>query len=783
MDCELLAPCLWTGVVEVYDINAEGACLRALSHGQSLVGADPFWELGCRYTCYEAAISEVNSQFIMNVNFASCVKHPHSIDLHSFKEVFSGIGGMSFAAQFLGLKCLGSLDINPHAVSTMRANGATMVLQGDVLRPADRLRLHRASQVSRCVFGAGFPCQPLSTQGDGRGCADQRSEPFFALAKLFWEQQGGALLMECVPKAQTADYIQLTLQKLSHSMGMTMLQTQLHLHRAWPCRRSRWWCLIVPTPELPAQLVDLPVDSQLQNVNQLITFWPTWTLDEEEQLRVTSDEMEYYQDPQYGSDERLVLADSPCPCFLHSYGNFLTGCPCGCRQTSFHPDRLAAGGVRGFFTFGKAIQACRYLHPAEAALLCTFPTSMSLPSSLKLGLSQIGQCAAPLQAVWILAQWQQMTGMAAQGSAETTVISYKMCLMRDMHGSWPLHEDLEASIWDSQILSMRQINFVPGQTLQDLLDAEQRLAKDSLSRQLHDALGPLPTHHFLRHQAVVGSYALLTNQRRNHRCSDSEQIAYSIAKNRVPLGSGTACRGTFLFEIFAALDIQVFHKNIQDEHGNLWHADAVLTHPLVIVDFQFGGLGLATDAKGVSNLALDFVASTWISEAGHSTWLPIDWVMQFYLFGLQHGRGSFLTAPLHTTAYTCISLDGHWILLQLSTQGEMLIATLFDGLHGHLDGRLIGFLRRWAHLLGLTSWSVNSQILFEQTFSATCGAVAMQHLGFCLQRWTSIALPSELSLHRVFTALDLPGSWFGAGRLDGEPDHTVLLKLRDLLES
>ena len=123
------------------------------------------------------------------------------VDFYAIKESCSGIGCMGFAASHLGFKVVASMDWNPKVVACLERNAQGLSLQGDINSEHDRHRLHLAGGPLRCTLMSGFPCQPLSTQGDARGAADSRSLPFRSTLKLAWEQQMGALILECVPKA------------------------------------------------------------------------------------------------------------------------------------------------------------------------------------------------------------------------------------------------------------------------------------------------------------------------------------------------------------------------------------------------------------------------------------------------------------------------------------------------------------------------------------------------------------------------------------------------------
>ena len=296
------------------------------------------------------------------------------------------------------------MDVNAKVVACLQHNSLGLSLLGDINQPCDRHRLHIAGGPLRCTLMSSFPCQPLSIQGDSKGAEDSRSMPFRSTLKMVWEQQMSAVILECVPKALEAKYVQDELQRLAWSMGMSLQQRILHLSRCWPCSRTRWWCIITYMPLQVDAFPDLPATEPAPVVGDLLKTWPIWPQDIETQVKLTEEEFQVYNDPRFGSDQRHLRADCTCPCILHSYGSVLEVCPCGCRLHPLSGFRLERDGVRGFYVQSEVDQAWRYLTTYEAALLLTVPASVWFPAQ-KLGLALLGQCAAPAQAIWTLAHF------------------------------------------------------------------------------------------------------------------------------------------------------------------------------------------------------------------------------------------------------------------------------------------------------------------------------------------------------------------------------------------
>ena len=384
-----------------------GTCQRRwdmnlLAHGQAV-----HWQGRClapdtKVTLYDVQAPWTGGFYLLEEDSNSkmvCIPDHSVNDLLLFKEAAAGLGGMGEAASFLGLNGVAYMDINPMACETLMANGKGMIIHGDLLSPQDRARFHECHGAPRCWLLCGFPCQPLSRQGDMRGPLDSRTSVFHAVIKTAWEQQVSGILLECVPSALDAPHIQQDLQKLGSSMGMDIVQQVLPLHSTWPCRRTRWWCALLPKALQIQDFGLMPTYESLQEIRAILPQWPIWPDEVEKQLDLTEDELRVYTNRAFGSDVRHLQLNGIAPCILHSYGSVLQECPCGCRG-KFSPLRLLRDGVRGFYVMGKTSQE-RYLHVAEAAYLCSIRPSMIFPAGPRHSLCQVGLCAAPLQALGV----------------------------------------------------------------------------------------------------------------------------------------------------------------------------------------------------------------------------------------------------------------------------------------------------------------------------------------------------------------------------------------------
>lgn len=272
---------------------------------------------------------------------------------------------------------------------------------------------------------------------------------------------------------------------------MNLVQTVLNLDRTWPCRRTRWWVLAVPQSLPLWSIPDLPFDRSMRQVGHLLPIWPSWPVEEEQELLLTDYELGMLQDPTLGEDMRWLAMDGPCPCILHAYSNFARPCPCGCRSSPLSLSRLQRAGLRGFFALSHHFQKPRWLHPKEAAILCAMDPFTTLASHLRGALSQIGQCASPLQALWIGSHL--LVAMGKQDFAPVDSLHlFKMALLRQAHGIMPQMPQLD--VVDTQVMTDQgsmSLRMSADCTAQQLCRAERALQGLDHRVRLYDHFGQL----------------------------------------------------------------------------------------------------------------------------------------------------------------------------------------------------------------------------------------------------------------------------------------------------
>eukprot|EP00438_Fugacium_kawagutii_P029375 Skav202093 [mRNA] locus=scaffold513:202914:206070:- [translate_table: standard] len=338
------------------------------------------------------------------------ITDPTAGDFFRFSEVCSGLGGISSGAIRCGLAPCVAMDSSPLACSLLRLNQHPCVIEGDVNDLADVGHFHAAHAAARCGLLSGFPCQPFSTLGRQAAFLDSRAQTFFGVLNAAYLIQAVLVLLECVVGAGTHKLVQETLTSFCSARGFVWKPIVLHLNRALPCYRTRWWCLLVLSWLPDFTLSDLPVLAQFATVSSLFPRWPQWPHHEEEQLALTTEEQIAFSNPAYRTSDRQLDMQGCCPTLLHSMGNQIFPCPCGCRGP-LSPHAFASQGLHGVLVESQWEDlGQRHLHPKEAALLLGLPVEYDLGVDMRAALCQLGQLASPIQAHWLLQHLQAALG-------------------------------------------------------------------------------------------------------------------------------------------------------------------------------------------------------------------------------------------------------------------------------------------------------------------------------------------------------------------------------------
>ena len=671
---------------------------------------------------------------------------PHAVQDNTgryLKEACAGIGCIGIGALPFGTRVLAQLDKNHHCCEVLRANHSPVVLEMDITDWKATHALHEVHPELPAFLAAGFPCQPFSTQGDGRAMSDSRSLAFLGILRSAYCMQARGLILECVPGAKLCTGVQTALLQLASAMGFQIKDVVLHLHHQWPSRRSRWWVVLAPLRLDLSLLVPWPIDEEFQQVRSAIPEWPTWTRDVETSLVPSEFALQCFQDPDFGSDQRQLVLTGLCPTLLHSYGCAFSACPCGCRTGPFTLHRLRTGGLRGILVLSQALDQLRYLHPKEMALLLAIPAQLCLCDDPFLSLCLLGQVASPLQALWVVGHLLQAfavdeaPGRSALPSPEHALRDFKQHLLFDRHHLWPL----QASHDDALISIQHEGTPIPTSRtgllqLADLLQAEHKWRPWGTIPRVIDGQHVLSQEAILHAQGRHGPYNLVLQTKKASLPQPTSSLCIQILTEHGPFVHCVPA-GTFLFQLL--WDFPQWHYGIPiySLDGSKQPADQRLWTSGIFLLYDPTGLGLPTTTTHPSTTHQPGLAASHI-------W-PVSLLLQDYsprspliinpwtAHAVLHNAG-IIAIPTRPPRECLIPLaaQGHWCLIHLRLEENQLEALCYDGLFSVPLSEAIQLVSWLARYWQLPTPLVTMRRHFQQFESTTCGCVMLAHLATAL---------------------------------------------------
>lgn len=115
-----------------------------------------------------------------------------------FIDLFAGIGGIRIPFDELGCECVFSSEWDKHAQDMYEANFGE--------RPKGDITLIASEEIpNHDILLAGFPCQPFSIIGNGKGFADTRGTMFFEIERIIRDKKPKAFLLENVKRLVSHD--------------------------------------------------------------------------------------------------------------------------------------------------------------------------------------------------------------------------------------------------------------------------------------------------------------------------------------------------------------------------------------------------------------------------------------------------------------------------------------------------------------------------------------------------------------------------------------------------
>lgn len=326
-------------------------------------------------------------------------------------ELCSGLGGFSSVAPRVGFSVQAGVDQNGRWRSLFESlhQGSTFYC-GDLGDSAVLAKLLHHG-VFHGVLLSGVACQPHSVLGDRRGMADPRAQSLPQSLHFAWMLQSAIVVLECTSEVLRDAQAQDLLKQFCLATGYRMTQTVLQLSNSWCSRRDRWIAILTAPVVQMCTLPDMPQDTPIQVIRDLIPQFTPWHEFDQAQLVLNLYELsKYYQYAAGGIESVFVQTHDKLGTLLHSAGNQLYTCACGCRA-ALSESRLQQKGLVGTLiplgTSQVHMHICmhhaRYLHPVEMWALMGGDPTIDVGHNLRLAMAGIGQAVAPLMSIWVLA--------------------------------------------------------------------------------------------------------------------------------------------------------------------------------------------------------------------------------------------------------------------------------------------------------------------------------------------------------------------------------------------
>lgn len=124
----------------------------------------------------------------------------------TFIDLFAGIGGFHLGMAKAGCRCVFACEKDDNARATYLHNFRTEVPNLEEIFAKDIIQLDSAAIPDFDILCGGFPCQPFSQAGKGKGFDDARGTLFFEIAKILKERQPRAFFLENVQRLKSHDH-------------------------------------------------------------------------------------------------------------------------------------------------------------------------------------------------------------------------------------------------------------------------------------------------------------------------------------------------------------------------------------------------------------------------------------------------------------------------------------------------------------------------------------------------------------------------------------------------
>lgn len=405
-------------------------------------------------------------------------------------ELCCGMGALGHGASASGFTTVVGCDIRPKMLELFAKHCQGQPVLGDICEFDTLKKIHEAYPYS-CVIASGIACQPYSQLGDQKGGSDPRASTLPATLSAAFYLRAMDVVIECVGPAKDDPFVQHHIRNFCSKTGFHKSECIQDLKDIWGSKRSRWWCVLSAPAIGLVDLMECRDFPDLSTVGSIIPKLRPWPSAAEEELSLTSIEIEAFQPGGKTNVNHLLNVKAPMACALHCWGSQLIACPCGCRDRGLSKNRLDLKGLFAVLVEGVTTKKTRHIHPQEAGALCGLDPCLTWGSHHRLTLGAVGQLASPLQALWVfshvLRKLQLAQFQVAEASPKTMMMAYRAWLLARCVRQWGSH-DCKFPPTETLELSGRW-NSVIHHTFQELKDKYHDPSRDIHVQRLWELVG------------------------------------------------------------------------------------------------------------------------------------------------------------------------------------------------------------------------------------------------------------------------------------------------------
>eukprot|EP00438_Fugacium_kawagutii_P026364 Skav206085 [mRNA] locus=scaffold2150:89444:94665:+ [translate_table: standard] len=356
--------------------------------------------LNATVTHFRHPVLEVDAHGALLQHKARCAR-----DFLKLAETCAGLGGLGVGASFAGWETMVQNDVQQSFTDHQSQYGTIPNVCGNICCLSTIQKMHEADREA-AAMGWGYACQPFSRLGDGRQGMDERSLtlPFGLLAAYLLKKD--LVVLECVPQAATSQFVQRCLQYHLDMIRGFKSEVILELSDVWVSRRRRYWTVITRDFMGKVSLQQFPKLPNPPTLGCVLPDFQVLPRQQFEELQLTDAELQAFTNYGKGIASQLVDLTAQGSTALHSWGNQVHQCACGCRP-GLSQQRLQEHGLFGALvqqTDEDGVMQLRHVSPMEMSLMTGMVKKNGWHDTQRLLMAGIGQLASPLQAVWIFSQ-------------------------------------------------------------------------------------------------------------------------------------------------------------------------------------------------------------------------------------------------------------------------------------------------------------------------------------------------------------------------------------------